>query len=408
MMLKVIRKITLPWQMLIALILALITGALLPGFTHYVEWMGEIFIRALRMIMIPLVCTSLITGISNIGSAGNLGRIGMKTLLYYLSTSLLAILTGLFMINLFRPGYDSGLNLDENVAIADLTDSSIGDTLINIVPVNIFESLVQGDMLPIIFFSLIFGFFITRLPGSNKILLSNVFKSLFDLLMKITAFVLMFAPLGIYGLVAPMVAAQEDTGMLLQKLGIYAMIVLGGLIIHAFITLPSLLALLAKANPLKHFSGVTTPLITAFSTASSNATLPFTMESVKHNSGVSDKISSFTLPLGATLNMDGTALYEIVAAMFIAQAYGIELTFFQQFQMVLTALLASIGAAGIPMAGMVMMALVLSVVGLPLEAVGLVMAIDPLLDRFRTAVNVWSDTCGSVIIAKSENELSTG
>lgn len=394
--------------MLIALILSLITGALLPDLTHYIGWIGEIFIRALKMIMIPLVCTSLITGISNIGSAGNLGRIGMKTLLYYLSTSLLAILTGLFMINLFRPGYDSGLNLDENVAIADLTNNSIGDTLINIVPVNIFESLVQGDMLSIIFFSLIFGFFITRLPVSNKILLSNVFKSLFDLLMKITAFILMFAPLGIYGLVAPMVAVQEDIGMLLQKLGIYAMIVLGGLIIHAFISLPSLLVLFAKVNPLKHFSGVTTPLITAFSTASSNATLPFTMESVKHNSGVSDKISSFTLPLGATLNMDGTALYEIVAAMFIAQAYGIELTFIQQFQMVFTALLASIGAAGIPMAGMVMMALVLSVVGLPLEAVGLVMAIDPLLDRFRTAVNVWSDTCGSVIIAKSENELSTG
>lgn len=407
-MLKVIKKITLPWQMLIALILALITGALLPGFTHYIEWIGEVFIRALRMIMIPLVCTSLITGISNIGSAGNLGRIGIKTLLYYMATSLLAILTGLVMINLFRPGYNSGLSLDENVEIADLTNSSIGDTLINIVPVNIFESLVQGDMLPIIFFSLVFGFFITRLPGSNKILLSNVFKSLFNLLMKITAFVLMFAPLGIYGLVAPMVAAQENIGMLLQKLGIYGMIVLGGLIIHAFITLPSLLALFAKVNPLKHFSGVTTPLITAFSTASSNATLPFTMESVKHNSGVSDKISSFTLPLGATLNMDGTALYEIVAAMFIAQAYGIELTFIQQFQMVFTALLASIGAAGIPMAGMVMMALVLSVVGLPLEAVGLVMAIDPLLDRFRTAVNVWSDTCGSVIIAKSENELSTG
>ena len=407
-MLHIIKRITLPWQMLIALIVAGIFGAILPGYVKYVGWIGDIFLRALRMIMIPLVCTSLITGISNIGSAGNLGRIGVKTLLYYLSTSLMAILTGLVMINIFKPGFDSGLNLDERVEVADLTSTSIGETLINIVPVNIFESLVQGDMLPIIFFSLIFGFFITKLRRSSKKRLSNIFRSLFELMMKITGFILIFAPVGIFGLVAPMVAAQENIGILMQKLGLYAMIVLGGLIIHACFTLPSLLALFARINPFNHFRGVTTPLITAFSTASSNATLPFTIESVKNNSGVSDKISSFTLPLGATLNMDGTALYEIVAAMFIAQAYGIDLSFIQQFQMVLTALLASIGAAGIPMAGMVMMALELSVVGLPLEAVGLVLAIDPLLDRFRTAVNVWSDTCGSVIIAKSENELLSG
>ncbi|MBN1158445.1 MAG: dicarboxylate/amino acid:cation symporter [Bacteroidales bacterium] len=405
---NIIRKITLPWQMLIALIFAFIFGALVPDGVKYIEWIGNMFIRSLRMIMIPLVCTSLVTGISNIGSAGNLGRIGMKTLIYYLTTSLLAIITGLVMINIFRPGYEAGLSLEENVDIADLTGNTIGETLISIVPVNIFESLAQGDMLPVIFFSLVFGFFLTRLPESHKTLLGNVFESLFNLMMKITGFILIFAPIGIFGLVAPMVASQENIGVLMQKLGIYAGIVIGGLFIHAGFTLPSLIALFAKIHPLRHFRNVTTPLITAFSTASSNATLPLTMESVKNNSRVSDKISSFTLPLGATLNMDGTALYEIVAAMFIAQAYGIELTVLQQFQMVLTALLASIGAAGIPMAGMVMMAIVLSVVGLPLEAVGLVMAIDPLLDRFRTAVNVWSDTCGSVIIAKSENEILTG
>ena len=223
--------------------------------------------------------------------------------------------------------------------------------------------------------------------------------------MKVTAFILLFASIGIFGLVAPMVASQENIGLLLQQLGFYTALVMGGLIIHAFLTLPSLLLLIARVSPFKHFKGMTTPLITAFSTASSNATLPFTMESVKHHSGVSDRITSFTLPLGATLNMDGTALYEIVAAIFIAQAYGIDLSVTQQFQMVITALLASIGAAGIPMAGMVMMALVLSVVGLPLEAVGLIMAVDPILDRFRTAVNVWSDTCGAVIVARSEGEI---
>lgn len=400
-----LKKITLPWQMLIALALAILAGAFLPGWMQYIKWTGDIFIRALRMIMIPLVCTSLITGVSGIESAGSLGRIGFKTLAYYLSTSLLAILTGLVLINIFRPGFNAGLSLDANVSISDLTDSSIGDTLINIIPTNIFESLAGADMLPVIFFSLLFGFFITKLQDPGKTMLGSLFSNLFELCMKITAFILMFAPIGIFGLVAPMVASQGDIGSLLQNLGIYAAIVLAGLVIHACITLPGLLSLLARVNPFRHFRGVTTPLITAFSTASSNATLPFTMESVQHHDGVSDRISSFTLPLGATLNMDGTALYEIVAAMFIAQVYGIDLTLGQQLQMVITALLASIGAAGIPMAGMVMMALVLSVVGLPLEAVGLVMAVDPILDRFRTAVNVWSDTCGSVIVAKSENEV---
>ena len=399
-----LKKITLPWQMLIALLMALLAGALVPSWMQYIEWTGEVFIRALRMIMVPLICTSLITGVSGIESAGSLGRIGIKTLTYYLATSLLAILTGLLLINIFRPGFNAGLTLDESVSIADIADSTISETLINIIPTNIFESLAGADMLPVIFFSLLFGFFITKLKKPGRTMLGSLFSNLFELCMKITAFILRFAPIGIFGLVAPMVASQGNVGSLMQNLGIYSAIVLGGLVIHAFITLPGLLSLIAKVNPFKHFRGVTTPLITAFSTASSNATLPFTMESVKNHSGVSDRISSFTLPLGATLNMDGTALYEIVAAMFIAQVYGIDLTLGHQLQMVITALLASIGAAGIPMAGMVMMALVLSVVGLPLEAVGLVMAVDPLLDRFRTAVNVWSDTCGSVIVAKSEKE----
>lgn len=222
-------------------------------------------------------------------------------------------------------------------------------------------------------------------------------------------FVIKFTPLGIFGIVSGIVAEQAgDPSVLLDivgRLSLYMLSVMAALIIHSSFTLPLILKTIAKVNPLKHLQAMTTPLLTAFSTASSNATLPLTMEAVETNSGVSNKITSFTLPLGATINMDGTALYECVAAIFIAQAYGIELSFVQQLIVVITALLASIGAAGIPMAGLVMISIVLSAVGLPLEGVGLILAVDRLLDMFRTTVNVWSDSCGAVLIAKTEGEI---
>lgn len=223
-------------------------------------------------------------------------------------------------------------------------------------------------------------------------------------MMKITMFIIKFTPLGILGIVAKQVAETSDLLDVAGRMGLYMIAVLGGLIIHGGFTLPFLIKVVGKANPIKHLQAMTTPLLTAFSTSSSNATLPLTMEAVEHNAGVSNKITSFTLPLGATINMDGTALYECVAAMFIAQAYGVELGFVQQVIVVLTALLASIGAAGIPMAGLVMITIVLSAVGLPLEGVGLILAVDRILDMCRTTINVWSDSCGAVIIAKSEGE----
>ena len=228
-------------------------------------------------------------------------------------------------------------------------------------------------------------------------------------MMKLTMFIIKFTPLGILGLVAGIVAEQAgDIDALLSifgRLGIYMITVLLALIIHGTITLPLILKFVGKVNPIKHFNALRIPLLTAFSTSSSSATLPLTMEAVEHNSGVSNKITSFTLPLGATINMDGTALYECVAAMFIAQAYGVELSVFQQVIVVVTALLASIGAAGIPMAGLVMMTIILSAVGLPLEGIGLILAVDRILDMCRTTINVWSDSCGAVVIAKSEGEI---
>ncbi|MCW8805275.1 MAG: dicarboxylate/amino acid:cation symporter, partial [Ignavibacteriaceae bacterium] len=220
-----------------------------------------------------------------------------------------------------------------------------------------------------------------------------------------THFIIRFTPLGILGIVVAVVTEQrENLGVVLGSLSKYFVTVLIGLIIHATITLPLIIRLVGKVNPWKHFQAMTTPLLTAFSTRSSSASLPLTIDAIENNSGVSNKISSFVLPLGATINMDGTALYECVAAMFIAQAYGIEITIIQQAIIVFTALLASIGAAGIPMAGLVMISVILTAVGLPLEGVGLILAVDPFLDMCRTTINVWSDSCGAVTIAKTEGE----
>lgn len=370
----------------------------------YVNWMGVLFMRALKMLIIPLVLSSLISGVSNLGGSENLGRLGFKTLAYYLTTSTLAIITGLFFVNLLKPGVGADTSAEGAVEGLATSASSISDTLIGIIPTNLFESLASGDMLPIIFFSILFGFFITKVGDKPRQIMTDFFNALFDIMMQITMWVIRFTPLGVFGIVAKVIADQDDLIGLAARMGLYMLTVLLGLFVHAFITLPLLTRFIGKVNPLKHFRAVTTPLLTAFSTSSSGATLPLTMTAVEKNDGVSNKISSFTLPLGATVNMDGTALYELVVAVFIAQAYGINLSFGEQMIMVLTALLASIGAAAIPMAGMVMITVVLTVAGLPLEGIGLVLAVDRILDMFRTSVNVWSDTCGAVIIAKSEGE----
>ena len=370
----------------------------------YVSWMGDVFMRALKMLIIPLVLSSLITGVSNLGGGDNLGRLGMKTLAYYMLTSTFAIVTGLFFVNLIKPGVGADTSSEGMVEGLSKSANSIGQTLIEIVPTHLFESLSHGDMLPIIFFAILFGFFITKVGNKPRIIMTDFFNSLFDIMMKVTMWIIRFTPLGVFGIVAKVIADQDDLIGLAARMGLYMITVLLGLSFHAFITLPLLTRFIGKVNPIKHFKAVTTPLLTAFSTSSSGATLPLTMTAVEQNDGVSNKVTSFTLPLGATVNMDGTALYELVVAVFIAQAYGIDLSIGQQMIMVLTALLASIGAAAIPMAGMVMITVVLTVAGLPLEGIGLVLAVDRILDMFRTSVNVWSDTCGAVIIAKSEGE----
>ena len=398
------KNLALYWQILIAFALSVLYGLFFSEHVHLVAWMGDIFIKALKMIIIPLIFTSIISGIANVGSGDNLGRLGFKTIAYYLSTSTAALFTGLVIVNIFKPGVGADLGFANQVEGLGVAKESFGSTLMNIVPDNLFVAMVENQMLSIIFFAILMGFFITKTKEKSQKILLGFFGSLFELIMKISIFVIRFTPYGIFGIVAKQIAENNDLGELFSRLGLFMLVVILALFIHAFIVLPIVLKTIGRVSPIKHFNAMRTPLITAFSTSSSNATLPLTMNAVKKNSGVSTKISSFTLPLGATVNMDGTALYELVAAMFIAQAYGIELTFTEQIIGVLTGLLASIGAAGIPMAGLVMISVVLSAMGLPLEGVGLILAVDRLLDMFRTTVNVWSDSCGAVIIAKSEGE----
>jgi Na+/H+-dicarboxylate symporter len=402
-----ILKIKLHWQILIALILSVIFGLYIPNGVKYVSWMGEIFLTALKMVIIPLILSSIISGVTSMGGGSNLGRLGIKTLLYYVSTSILAILTGLMLVNIIKPGVGVDLGFTKNVEALPENIGSISDILYRIIPSNIFESMVNGDILPIIFFSIIFGIFITQVSAKYKESLTTFFEAVFEVMMKITMFIIRFTPLGIFGIVANEVHKNSDQlANIAGSMAIYMLTVFFALMIHAFISLPLIVRFVARAKPYKHFNNMISPLLTAFSTASSSATLPLTMEATENKSGVSNKITSFTLPLGATINMDGTALYECVAAMFIAQVYGIELHFTQQIIVVVTALLASIGAAGIPMAGLVMITIILSAVGLPLEGIGLILAVDRILDMIRTSVNVWSDSCGAVTIARSENEVT--
>lgn len=368
--------------------------------------LAEIFLRLLRMAIMPLIITSLISGVVSVGSAAGLGRLGIKTFGYYVTSSLLAILTGQVLVNLLKPGVGAEIGLKKSPETIAAAEQGLGTLLINIIPENPFNAMARGDVLPVIFFSILFGYFITRLPKKQKAHLTDFFQASFETMMKLTLFVVWSAPLGVFGIIARIVA---ETGFnSFQSLGFYFVIVLTGLGIHAFINLPLLLIFVARVNPLHHYKGMLSALMTAFSTCSTIVTLPLTMKAVTQNSRVSTKIANFVLPIGATVNMDGTALYECVATIFIAQVYGFHLSFSAQLIIVLTALLASIGAASVPMSGMVMMSIILKAVGLPLEGIAVILAVDRILDMFRTTINVLSDSCGAVIVARLEGESLKG
>lgn len=366
------------------------------------EVLSEVFLRLLRMAILPLIVTSITAAVISVGERKNLGVLGARTFGYYVLSSLIAILTGQLLVNLLKPGANATIQLDEIVTEIPATRQSIGELLIDIIPENPFAALAEGQVLPVIFFCILLGYFITQVQEPYRTQLGDFFQAAFRAMMRLTRFVVWSAPLGVFGINATIVATTGFEAF--RSLGFYFLVVLVGLFIHATVTLPLLLRLFTGQSPLKHYRGMPPALVTAFSTCSSIVTLPLTMEAVTDNSKVSEKISSFVLPIGATVNMDGTALYECVATIFIAQIYGVGLTFGEQVVVVLTALLASIGAASVPMAGLVMMSIILVAVGLPLEGVGIILAVDRILDMFRTAVNVLSDSCGAVIVAKLDGE----
>ncbi len=413
-------KLKLHWQILIALVLAVLVGLAVGreggvlGVTFYsiFEFVGKLFLNALKMLIVPLIVSSIIIGVAGIGGGRGLGRLGGKTIGYYAMTSLFAILVGLVAVNLIQPGVVDGdpkqvfgfhadaAALEEKLGGRDGGD--VVEVFLRMIPTNVVSAAAEGQMLGLIFFSLLYGFFVARVTEDYAEAQYNFFQGMFEIMMRITDLVMCFAPIGVFALVAKTVA---DTGLeAFAPLALFFLTVVLALATHFLVVLPLLLYFIGGVNPLRHYQAMGAALLTAFSTASSSATLPVTMECVEKNAGVSNRISSFVLPLGATVNMDGTALYECVAALFIAQAYGIELTLGTQFLVVMLALLTSIGVAGIPAASLVAISIILGAIGLPLEGIGLILAVDRILDMMRTAVNVFSDSCGAVIIARSEGE----
>ncbi len=396
------------FQTLLAIIIGVVVGFATDGKSaQWFGWLGIIFVRLLKMVIVPLILTSIVTGVASVGGGKSLGRLGVKTLSYYLLTSLMAILTGLAFVNAIKPGVGADLAGTSGKELPTLqTVDNLAEIFYRMIPTNPIAAMSGGDMLAVIFFAILLGVGITQLPSGKDDTIRGIFEQGFDLMMVITTGIIRLLPLGVLGLISTAVAsAGIDT---FKALGLYALTIVGALSVHYLISLPLLLWVLGRMKPWVHYRNMAEAMITAFSTSSSSATLPVTLRSVRERVGVSNKVTSFVLPMGATVNMDGTALYECVGAIFIAQVLGFDLSTAAQATIVVTALLASIGAAGIPSAGLVMIFLVTEAVGLTgpevATIVGIMLAVDRPLDMYRTMVNVTSDSAGAAIIAKSEGE----
>jgi len=415
---KRILKLKLHWQIFIAMIIGTITGIIFQSlysgkpegvvFTVIIS-IGTIFIRLLRMVIVPLVFTSITAGVASVGSGKALGRLTVKSFSYYIVTSLIAIIIGLVLANLLKPGVGAHIPVSGAFNKDSLqTPNSPLDILINTIPTNPVEAMVRFDMMGIIFFSIMLGYGITKVKPEIGEPVKKLFNSGFDIMMAITESIIKLAPLGVFGLITKAVSTAGID--LFKDLALYILTVSAGLTIHLFIVMPAVIFILTGYNPYWHFKAMWPMIITAFTTSSSNATLPVTMQCVEKNVGVSNKISSFVLPLGATVNMNGTALYECAGVIFISQVLGLHLALSQQIIIVLTALLAAIGCAGIPAAGVVMIFVVTQAVGFKDADVALIigtmLAVDRPLDMYRTVLNVFGDSVGAMVVAKSEGETN--
>ena len=361
---------------------------------------GQVFISLLKLMVVPLVFFSLTSGVSSLDQNLSLGRIAGKTLGLYLTTTAIAITIGLTIAVLFNPG--NNLDLETSISLSIPESPNIKDILLGIIPSNPIKAMADGNMLQIIVFSILFGIAIRSLGDSVKIIKDAV-NSITEIVLKLVMFIINIAPYGVFCLMSVLFAEKGLT--VLGDLSFYFFIVVSALLLHGFLTYSLLLILFVKVNPLKFFNKIKSLMLFAFSTSSSNATIPVTLRTVIDNIGLNRKIASFTVPLGATINMDGTAIMQGVATVFIANAYSIDLLFVDYLMVILTATLASIGTAGVPGVGLIMLAMVLNQVGLPVEGIALIIGVDRLLDMLRTVVNVTGDSTVSTIVANSENQL---
>lgn len=414
------RSLPLHWQILLAIVLGALVGYLtgpegtLFGVTYVsvFDFIGTLFVNALKMLVVPLITASVISGVAGLGSGRDLGRLGGKTLVFYVVTTLLAVLVALTVLNIVKPGIADGQPVRAQLAFeansAEVADKvsrgagSIVDTLLGIVPPNIIEAAMGGKLLGLVFFCILFGYFLTRIEPGQAQPVIGFWQGVFQVMMRMTEFVMKLAPIGVFGLAARTVAKTgfDAAGPLL----LFSLTVLAGLAIYAVVLLPVLVRLVARVNPWPLYPAMAPALLTAFSTASSSASLAMSLDCVEKRVGVSSRVTSFVMPLGASLNHAGSALYECAAAMFIAQAYGLHLSFGHQFTIVVLALITSMGIAGIPAASLVAIAIILTAVGLPAEAIGVLLVFDRVLDMARTTVNVFADACCAVIVARLEGE----
>lgn len=389
--------------MLAGVVLGALGGYFLGEQMLQINFLGVIFLNALKLIVVPLIILSMIVGVTSLGDIRKLGRTAGKTLLYFLATTTIAVILGLILVNIIRPGVGAPMfSAAAPEIVRESGPMSLIDIVVSMVPENFFKAASEGQVLGLIIFALIFGGALTTLGSAAKGLI-ELLETMNRAIMKIVELIIYFAPIGVFALIGGIVAEnRESLVQLTSGLGWYTLTVTAGLLIHGVIIIPLILSIWGKRNPWKYLMNMGQVFATSFTTSSSSATLPVNMTAVIEKNKVDKRAGSFVLPLGATINMDGTALYEAVAAIFIAQIYGIDLTISQQLIIFITATLASIGAAGIPHAGTVTMVFVLSAVGLPIEGIGLIWAVDWFLDRCRTTVNVWGDAVGAAVISETD------
>ncbi|QTX32622.1 dicarboxylate/amino acid:cation symporter [Aminithiophilus ramosus] len=397
------KKVPLIWKITVGFILGVLAGALLGPKVAVVEPIGKIFITLLQMLIVPLVFSSLVVGVASLGDPKALGRIGVKTVLLYMVTTALAIVIGLAMGHLIQPG--AGMAIEGAIAAEGKSAPALKDVVIGMFPSNPIQSLAQGHMLQIIVFALFFGIAAVLAGEKGKPVLA-VMDAIAETMYKVTALVMAFAPYGVFALIAVTVS-RYGLSVMAPFAKVIGAVYLGCLL-HAVVVYSGLVSLMTRKTPVWFFRGIQEASLTAFVTRSSSATLPVTMRCSQDNLGVSEKITSFVLPLGATINMDGTALYQGVCALFIAQAFGIDLSLGAQAGIIVTATLASVGTAGVPGAGLIMLTLVVTQAGLPMEGVALLAGIDAVLDMARTALNITGDACVATVVARTEGELNHG